>query len=96
MAAIYCLNLLGAQALIRVYLLDFVLARNQQGANLQIGGRLPPPHLGDGLLPVLGKVPQESRKSPPRSARYASRAVVREVCLNPFPRMSWLACRAGS
>ena len=38
-AAIYR-NFLGAQPFIGVYLLDSVLARNQQGANLQIGGRL--------------------------------------------------------
>ena len=59
MAAIYCLDLFGAQAFISARMLKFVLARNQPGANLQIGGRLSPPHLGDGLLSVLGKIPQD-------------------------------------
>ena len=41
-AARYRAEFAGAQPFIGVYLLDFVLARNQQGANLQIGGRLLP------------------------------------------------------
>ena len=59
MAAIYCSNLLGAQAFIRVGELNFVLARNQQGANLQVGGRLRRRTSAMAFCPCL----QKSRRS---------------------------------
>ena len=62
-------------------MLDLVLARNQQGANLQVGGRLRRRTSAMAFSPCW-KSPSRSRRSPPRSAHYASRVFFRRGCLS--------------
>jgi hypothetical protein len=50
------LKLLVRQVLERIAVLDLVFARDQQSQNLEVGGRLCPAHLRNGLLPVLPEV----------------------------------------
>ena len=50
------LYLLGCQAFIRVGLLDFVLARNQQHGKFEIRGWLRLTHLRNRALPVVTKI----------------------------------------
>ena len=50
------LKLLVRQALDHIAVLDIVLARNQQCQDFEVGGRLRPAHLRNGLLPVLAEI----------------------------------------
>src|SRR5262249_31073658 len=53
------LKLLVRQLLERIAVLDLVLARHQQSEDLEIGGRLRPAHLRNGLFPMHGEIPQQ-------------------------------------
>src|SRR5262249_35875398 len=53
------LYLLVRHVLHRIAVLDLVLARHQQSEDLEIGGRLGPAHLRNGLLPMHGEISQQ-------------------------------------